>query len=213
MISRLESLDAERYDTFLNWIEDARKDGIPFSEQAKKMPGVRDSLLQGVYYRTYTTKDSAIAIACASVPLRKRLLTALNMKDEVLEGSITKDEVRSYYQVLRQKIEAMFLNKNTDEWVSIFALEGIPAQPVKFPVEMLTDEQVTANNLVLHREHDSAGKIAFLNTPLSLDEDGFVAAPFPERFGSETETILDWAGFSNDQINLFLQDGAVGNSG
>ena len=213
MISRLESLDAERYDTFLNWIEDARKDGIPFSEQAKKMPGVRDSLLQSVYYRTYTTKDSAIDIACASVPLRKRLLTALNMKDEVLEGSITKDEVRSYYQVLRQKIEAMFLNKNTDEWVSIFALEGIPAQPVKFPVEMLTDEQVTANNLVLHREHDSAGKIAFLHTPLSLDEDGFVAAPFPERFGSETETILDWAGFSNDQINLFLQDGAVGNSG
>ena len=175
MISRLESLDAERYDTFLNWIEEARKDGVPFSEQVKKMPGVRDSLLQSVYYRTYETRDSAIAIACASVPLRKRLLAAINMKDEVLEGVIAKNEVRNYYHVLSKKIEALFLSRDTSEWVSIFASEGIPAQPVKFPVEMLTDEQVEANSLVIHREHESAGKIAFLNTPLSLDEDGFVA--------------------------------------
>ena len=209
MISKLERIDSERYDEFLKWLEQAKKDDVSYSDQVNRMPGIRDSRLQSVYYRTYQTKDSAIAIACASVPLRRRFLTALSMDDKALDELIPKEEVHSYYQKMAQDLEQLFLSKPTSEWVSFFALDGIPAQPVKFPIEMLTDTQVNANNLVLEREHPAVGKISFLNTPLSLDDEGFIAADFPERFGSETKEILSSVGFSKKQIDVFLEDGAI----
>jgi len=209
MISKLERIDSERYDEFLKWLEQAKKDNVSYSDQVQRMPAIRDSRLQSVYYRTYQTKDSAIAIACASVSLRRRLLAALNMDDKVLDKLIAKEDIQTYYQRMAQDLEQLFLTKTTSVWVSFFALDGIPAQPVKFPIEMLTDEQVNANNLVIEREHPAVGKVSFLNTPLSLDDEGFVAADFPQRFGSETEKILSSVGFSKKQISTFLEDGAI----
>ena len=85
----------------------------------------------------------------------------------------------------------------------------MPNSGVKFPVEMLDDEQVLANGFATDLQHHTLGTVRVLSTPVSLDNGGFVASPFTSAFGSETHDILASLGFSAGEVDALLNSGAT----
>ena len=209
LMIRVDDGDAQNQAGYLEWLAEARAGGLPYAEQAARAPSSRPARLVGLYYRTFTTRDSAIAIACPSAGLRRRLLDVLGLEDPSLDPSLSEEARHAHDGDLQDQFEALFASQTTDHWEGLLRESGIPVSRVRFPTELIDNEQAAANDLFIHADHPEAGPFTVLGRALKLDEEGFTPAPFPAPFRSETRDILAWAGLTPEAIEDAIDSGAV----
>ena len=207
LMVRVEDVDGPRYAEFGQWLTQARRDGVPFAEQAERMPRNRPVAMTAIYYRTYATKDAALAVACGSPSLRRRFIEALGLKDAALAGAVP--DLDAHYAALKRAADAAVASRTTAEWRAIMAKAGVPASGVALPLEILDDPQPAANDLFHRSDHPVLGPVTVLGPPVRLSDDGFAAGPPTPPFGSEVQSILEWAGFGAADVKRFLDGGAV----
>ena len=207
LMVRVENVDGPRHADFRKWLGEARRAGVPFVEQAERMPRNRPVAMAAVYYRTYATKDAALAVACGSPSLRRKFITALGHEDPALAGGV--DDVDAHYAKLKRAVEATVASRTTEEWQALLARAGVPASRVALPLEILDDAQPAANGMFARQDHPTLGPLTVFGPPVRLDDSGFVAAPPTPPFGSESRAILEWAGFAHRDVDRLLSGGAV----
>src|SRR5262249_56440972 len=110
--------------------------------------------MAAVYYRTYATRDAALAIACGSPALRRRFIAAIGLDDPALEGAITDEAaLDEHYARLKSAAETMVAGRTTAEWQQILEAPGVPARGVMLPIEGLDTAQPAANCRALPDDH------------------------------------------------------------
>jgi crotonobetainyl-CoA:carnitine CoA-transferase CaiB-like acyl-CoA transferase len=207
LMVRVEKVDGPRHAEFRQWLGEARRGGVPFAEQAERMPRNRPVAMAAVYYRTYSTKDAALAVACGSPSLRRKFIKALGHEDPALTGSVP--DIDAHYATLKAAVEATVASRTTEEWQAHLAKAGVPASRVALPLEILDDAQPAANGMFARQEHPALGPLTVYGPPLRLDGDGFVAGAPTAPFGSEARAILAWAGFAAGEVDRLAGGGAV----
>jgi crotonobetainyl-CoA:carnitine CoA-transferase CaiB-like acyl-CoA transferase len=207
LMIRVGAADGAPHAAFLDWLGQARAAGVPYAEQAERMPRTRPIALVSVYYRTYATKDSALAVACGSPGLRRRFIDALGLADPALDGDV--DELDTHYARLRGEVEAVIGSRTTGDWETILKGRGVPASGVALPIEMLDDPQPAANGMFHRYEHPALGPVTVLGAPVAQGDGGFAPGPPTPPFGSETRQILGWAGFGERDVERLVAGGAV----
>ena len=73
--------DRPEHVALLDRLGRMRADGAPYAEQSQLAPEVRPVAMGNVYYRTYATRDAAIAVACASPALQRAMMRAVGLSD------------------------------------------------------------------------------------------------------------------------------------
>jgi crotonobetainyl-CoA:carnitine CoA-transferase CaiB-like acyl-CoA transferase len=207
LMVRVESVDGPRHAEFRSWLDGARRGGVPFVEQNERMPRNRPVAMVAVYYRTFATKDAALAVACGSPSLRRKFIAALGHQDPALTGAVP--DVDAHYAALKRAVEATVASRTTEEWQGILSAAGVPASRVALPLEILDDPQPAANGMFARQDHPVLGPVTVLGPPLRLNGDGFVAGAPTPPFGSETAALLAWAGFSEADVKRLLAGGAT----
>ena len=208
----VERLDKEMREKTLHDISEQREDGASFDELVSLSPGSRRREHHGnIYYRVYMAADGPIGVGCLSQPLRLRLLETLDLTDESMspDWDPAKPESREYTRDLEQRAEGLFRSKTSGEWLRILEERNIPAGPVRFIEEMFEDPQVIANGLVDEFVHSQEGAVKmvgpyshFSGTPLPH------ALPSP-ALGEHTAEILEWLGYTPEDVERFREDKAV----
>jgi crotonobetainyl-CoA:carnitine CoA-transferase CaiB-like acyl-CoA transferase len=210
LMIRVDSADGPAHERFVGWLEAARRDGVPYAEQAEQMPRSRPTGMLAVYYRTYATRDSAIAVACGSPGLRRRFIEAVGLADPALDGAITDaGSLEGHYAGLKARVEAIIGARTTAEWQAVLDARGVPAGAVALPVEMLDAAQPAANDMIHRYQHPVLGPVTVLGSPVAQGMGGFAPAPPTPAFGSEVGEILAWAGFGAEDIQRLRATGAV----
>ena len=207
LMVRVDGLDGARHTAFADWLGQARRGGVPFTEQVERMPRNRVIASRALYVRTYATKDAALAVACGSPSLRRKFIAAVGHKDPALTAAVP-DEA-AHYATLRQAVEATLASRTTAEWQALLDAAGIPASGVALPIEILDDPQPAANGMFHRFDHAALGPVTVLGPPVRVDADGFVAGAVTPPFGSEARAILTWAGFGEADVQRLLDGGAV----
>jgi crotonobetainyl-CoA:carnitine CoA-transferase CaiB-like acyl-CoA transferase len=207
LMVRVDRADGSTHAAFLDWLGAARRGGVPYAEQADRMPRSRPVGLTSIYYRTYATKDAALAIACGSPSLRRRFMEAVELKDAALDGPIADEE--AHYAALKSQVEAVIAKQSTAEWRAALEQRGVPASGVTLPVEILDDPQPNANQMFHRYDHPALGPVTVLGAPIVQGEDGFVAGAPTPALGREVREILAGAGFGAVDIDRLLHGGAV----
>jgi CoA:oxalate CoA-transferase len=204
---RVEAVDGPVHARLRERLSEARAAGRPFTEQAALMPQIRTPAMTEIYYRTYTTRDAAIALACVSPGLQRAFMKVVGLADEAHQQAIGDREGQArHYAELRVRVEAVMVSRTTAEWKDIFDGHGIPAAGVKLPFELFDDDQPLANRLYDDLPHPALGAVRVLSTPIGLDAAGFQPSPPTAPFGSETRAILGDLGFSKEEIERFLAE-------
>jgi crotonobetainyl-CoA:carnitine CoA-transferase CaiB-like acyl-CoA transferase len=207
LMVRVEGVDGPTHAAFVDWLATARREGVPYAEQAERMPKSRPVGLMSVYYRTYATKDAALAIACGSPGLRRKFMESVGLKDAALDGPVADEP--AHYASLKSAVEAVIASRTTAEWRVALQARGVPASGVTLPVEILDDPQPSANGMFHRYEHPALGPVTVLGAPVTQGDDGFVAGGPTPAFGSETRDILSVAGFAAHDVDRLLKGGAV----
>src|SRR5438093_3306744 len=101
---RVQAADAAADATTLARLAELRTAGRPYAEQAAAMPTTRTPGMTGVYYRTYATRDTAIAVACVSPGLQRTFVKAIGLEDSAHAQPIRdRDALVRHYAGLRTR--------------------------------------------------------------------------------------------------------------
>jgi len=171
---------------------------------------VQNNGMVRVYYRTYATKDAALAVACVSAGLQRAFMRATGMKDLAHERPIADPaEQQRHYDALGAAMEALMRTRTTAEWTKACDAQGLPASGVRLPVELMDDPQVLANEMLHDLDHPSLGPVRVVSNPVKMDEAGFRHSPATRPFGSETRDLLAELGFTAEEVDDMLREAAT----
>ncbi|MDA0270891.1 MAG: CoA transferase [Chloroflexi bacterium] len=165
-----------------------------------------------IYYRTYETSDGAIAIGALSPTLWAKVRAAIptdfmgmadpnyNLQDAAwLEGA----------RARVAEVEEIFRGKTTEWWIAHLEKNGVPAGPVNFVEDMLSDPQVIANDIPVTVDHPMSGPQTHVGPVLKMSATPLsVQGPSP-ILGQHTAELVAEVGFTADQITDLVARGVI----
>jgi crotonobetainyl-CoA:carnitine CoA-transferase CaiB-like acyl-CoA transferase len=86
-------------------------------------------------------------------------------------------------------IEGVLAKRPAAEWVEELVAAGVPAGPINFPDETLTDPQVLARRMIVELEHPLIGVVKSLALPVRFASDGPTYRRYPPRLGEHNAEI------------------------
>ena len=210
----VESVDTEWRERFLAALERGRREGHNIDELRKILINARPTLVIGnIHYRVFKTKDSFIVVGALSAALRRKLCALLGIEDRRIDDTNydpTTPESRAYARDLVERAEAIFAERTTDEWLSLFDEAGVPAGPFKFTWELVDDPQVLANDLQVTIEHPLAGSVRMVGPALQMSETPLAVQGSSPALGEHTEEVLSSVGYGAEEIAAMREAGVFG---
>jgi formyl-CoA transferase len=209
----IDAIDDAWLPKFLSDLQEARDAGATWDDMATlRMAAMPTQAVGNIYYRTYKTKDSYLAVGCLSMSLRRKLAGVLSIDDPRIQNpnlDLTDETVRSTLTKLMEEVEAQFETKTTDEWLKILDAAGVPSGPVRFVQELFNDPQVRANDLVVELEHPLAGNLRMVGPTLKMSDTPAEVRASSPPLGQDTEEILSGLGYTAEQIEKLRAKGVT----
>lgn len=208
----IDAFDAERRAEFLTVLNAMRESGASYEEMHEQYVEIVAPWRGGnIYYRTYQARDGALAVACLSDRLRKRVADVLGIDDPRFSPGFDPfdEETIAHSEELVKQAEKLFREKTVDEWLETFDSVGVPAGPVRYIQELLEDEQVEANGLSVELEHTLAGPVKMVGPIIGMSETPLEARSASPALGEHTDEILASMGYSQDEISALKSDGVT----
>ena len=206
----IEATDTETRQSLLEGLTELRSQGKSYQEMQEHHRAHTFTPLLSIYYRTYQTRDSVIAVGCLSDPLRKKLLTVLGLHDIRFDAGYDpgSDEALAFAQALHGKAEAIFRQRSAAEWLRDLDAAGVPAGPVRFPEELVDDPQVLANGFQADLDHSLVGRMKMTGPLVQMSETPLEATASSPALGEHTDDLLRDLGYSADDVQG-LRDAGV----
>jgi crotonobetainyl-CoA:carnitine CoA-transferase CaiB-like acyl-CoA transferase len=177
-----------------------------FASGVAPRPG--ESFLNGgvPFYSVYETEDGQwLSIGCLEPGFWEALCRALGRED-FIPYQMNADKHPEMFDYLRRE----FKTRTRDEWFEYLRQFDICVGPVYSLVEVFSDPQVRAREMVVELEHPTVGKVRQVGVAAKLSETpGSVRSLAPRR-GQHTEDILLDLGYSRQQIRELGGEGVVG---
>ncbi len=205
---RVDGVDGPIQEEALGKLSQLRADSASYDAQRATLPSTRPSPMLKVYFRTYSTADGWIAIACGSHGLRTRFIKAIGLEDPHLEAEHP-EQYEEHYEALRETAERTIGARPTAEWQAVLVEAGVPVSDVKLPMELFEDEQPRANDMFHDLPHPILGNVRLLAPPVWMDHSGFQPGPATPPFASEARPILASLGFDDGAIDGLVAEGVT----
>jgi crotonobetainyl-CoA:carnitine CoA-transferase CaiB-like acyl-CoA transferase len=105
---------------------------------------------------------------------------------------------------LQARIEGILGADTTANWMAKLQARGVPAGPLNTIAEAWDDPQVKARGLLA----EVAGR-RFVRTPIKLHDTPVAVRSGPAEVGEHTREVLFEAGFSPDDVEALISEGAA----
>lgn len=205
---RSDDHDSSKHQHLLQKLHKARQERASYAEQLEVARPTQRAFIFLVYYRTFTTSDGHIAVACGSHGLRIKFAEAIGIEDPALADGFDGD-LETHYQALTIEVEQRIATMSSAHWESALRTAGVPVSTVRQPLELYDDEQIEANQFLHRFHHPTAGNMTVVAPPLSLDGNGFTPGEPTKKFGSQTRELLKGLGFSQLDVDALIAAGVT----
>ena len=159
----------------------------------------------------YETADGYISVAVQTDRQWRGLTEALDKPEWLDDPRFATQELRQVNIDDRLGLTQEVLRTNSSaHWLARLEAADIPCVPVLTRNQMISNEQIAANEVVIETEHPDAGRLRQAR-PAALFSHTPTAAPRPApRLGADTADVLREAGFDAAEIAALGEAGAFG---
>lgn len=152
-------------------------------------------------YQAFPTKDGWINIGAISKATWEGVAHVLDAAWMIEDERFATNGARmANRQLLVDTMSTILKTRPTDEWMPQFERAGVPAGPVKSMMEVLSDPQTRARDMVIEVEHPVAGMVKALGCPIKFSEGSGVTRRGAPLYGEHTLEVMTELGFSSDEI-------------
>jgi len=154
-------------------------------------------------YQPVKCKDKFIILAVGTEPLWQKFCRALGAEQTLMTDPRFGDNpARNAHRAeLIPLIEKILATRNADEWIAEFVANEIPAGPINFPDETLTDAHLIARGMIVELEHPLVGIVKSIGNPVHLSASPPTYRRYPPRLGEHNAEILGELGYADAQID------------
>lgn len=110
---------------------------------------------------------------------------------------------------LSRMFQEIFLTKTREEWLALGREYDVPLVKLNHFNEVATDEQALANGFVEEMTYANGDKIMVPTSPLMMDSVGKVKTQAVPTVGWDTAQVLQEMGYSQSEIDMLAQSGAI----
>lgn len=156
-------------------------------------------------YEALRTADGWMVVGVNNQRLWQRFCEALDEPGLATEEGFDRPNRRVRNRdALQARIEAILARDTTAAWLSKLEAKGVPAGPLNDIAQAWADPQVKARGLLAEVE----GR-RFVRTPIKLHATPVELTSGPAEVGAHTRDVLAEAGYSNDEIERLVAEGAA----
>ena len=106
-------------------------------------------------------------------------------------------------------LHGLFETKTRQEWLDIYRAHDALAVPIMDRADVLSSEQVTANDMRLEFDHPTAGRVVSVNTPLRFPEHPPQFRRRPPLQGEDTDEVLRDLGYGEGELTALREAGII----
>ncbi len=218
----IERDDREWREALIDGASEMAKSGATFAQTqeatATGIGGLPTALSQGagglginVYYRSYTTADSFIAIGCLNLRQQQRLNAALALGDPRFEPVVDLESAEGQERAaaMLPRAEELFRSKTTDEWIEYLDSCSVACGRVLNMLELFDDPHHRENQTMIEYEDPWVGPVKTLGYPIRFDRTPMEMQRPAQPVGRQTDEILASIGRGPEEIEKLRQAGVA----
>ena len=161
-------------------------------------------------YQAFKCADGYVTIGAANDRNFAKLARLLGHHEWLTDSRFSTDHQRvAHRDELAALIEAVTAGEPRAHWIAELEKAGVPCGPILDYEDALTTPQAMAREMTVDVEHPTLGPLRTLGTPIKMS-----ATPLNPRrrgplLGEHTDDVLQWAGYSDNEIEQLRYTGAV----
>jgi crotonobetainyl-CoA:carnitine CoA-transferase CaiB-like acyl-CoA transferase len=161
-------------------------------------------------YQAFKTKDGWITVGAANQTNWLRLVELLERQDLAADPRFKTNADRIQHQAaLADVLAPDFRKRASAEWLELLEHAKIPAGPVLDVLQMQSNEQTLAREMVVETRHSKLGAVKTIGLPVK-----FSATPGGVRrgaplYGEHTREVLREHGFTDTEIDRMARNNAI----
>ncbi len=161
-------------------------------------------------YQAFKTSDGWINLGAANQKNWERMLTVIGADQLAHDPRFAKNHGRMQnLPALETILNGYFSKDSSAAWLERLEAAGVPAGPVLDICEMHEDPQALSREMIVTTTHPIAGPVKAIGLPIKFSgTPGGVVRPAP-LLGEHSREILTEAGFSAEEIERVVANGAV----
>lgn len=201
-------IDISMYDVQISWLTHQAFYYFAAGKDPVKMGSAHPQI---VPYQAFKTADEWIVITVGSDSLWRRFVVALERPELAEDPRFKTNEERvKHRDILLPILEGVLKKYPRDYWLKKLEEYGVPAAPVNSVSEALNNFHTKARSLVgkIYSE-DRDVYVPTIMLPIRFDN--FISDAYldPPILGRDTESILKWLGYDDENIKYFKDKGIV----
>ena len=162
-------------------------------------------------YQAIRTADGYLNIGAPNQANWERLVRAIG-REELLADNRFKDNPSRLgaKTELNKELEITFVQHPRSHWMNVLEDAGVPAGPILDMKEVWSNEQIQARNMDVQLEHKTAGIVRNIGIVAKLSVTPGAIERSSPLLGEHTDEILEFAGYSQAQIQSLRAEGIAG---
>ncbi len=164
-----------------------------------------------VPFQAFPTADGWLVVACPKNKFWQRLAVAVERPDLLEDPRLaTFAGRREHAAELLATLEAVFLERGTEEWLLRLREGGVPSGPVNSVEEALADPHTTARGMLVRTEHPHFGTIVQVPTAAKVGSEPSTHRRAPNRDEHGSVVMRELLGYSDQHVDDMQAGGAFG---
>ncbi len=161
-------------------------------------------------YQAFETADGWITLGAANQANWLKLVDLIEMPELGDDPRFADNHGRITHRVeLAEALAPIIRARTSADWLARLEAAGVPAGPVLDVAEMHRDPQTLAREMVTEAPHTKLGPVKTLGAPVKFSATpGGITRGAP-LLGEHTREVLAEHGYSDDEIDALISDGAV----
>ncbi len=161
-------------------------------------------------YESFETNDGYVIFAVGNQRLWENFVKVLGREDLNEDPRFADMKSRNQHPAeLKEILEEITRQKSTEEWVRVMEDNGVPCGRIRTLDQVLTDPHVDVREMVIEKDHPTAGRIKLTGVPVKLSETPGEVSAAPPTLGQHTDQVLGELGFSAEEISGLREKGVV----
>jgi crotonobetainyl-CoA:carnitine CoA-transferase CaiB-like acyl-CoA transferase len=183
-----EFLDVALVDAQTSWLANIGGSYFATGERPERLGNAHPTVTP---YQPVRAKDKTIIIAVGNERLWRKFCAILSIEDTIMvDPRFATNADRNVNRAeLMDLLETILMRRNSDDWIDRFVAAGIPAGPINFPDDTLTDAHIRARGMIVELEHPVIGPIRSIALPVLYSRSGPSYRRYPPRLGEHSEEI------------------------
>ena len=181
-------VDVSLVDAQLSWLANI---GASYFATGKRPSRLGNAHPTVTPYQPVRAQDKTMIIAVGNERLWAKFCRILGAEQTLLGDPrfATNADRNAHRSELIDLVEQILKTRPAAEWVERLVEAGVPAGPINFPDETLTDEHVIARRMIVELEHPLIGIVKSIAVPIRFAENGPTYRRYPPRLGEHNAEV------------------------